>query len=522
MMTTLYSLSVIGIIASLMLIYRASAMSQNNKSGKYILGISVFTFLFSLFFKDGGLFGMLFSLGRDLPIIAISALIFNRAVRKTWTMILTGLVVYGVIHVLHFSIPSFFEDLFEFESTKTEESTTYNANSKLDTDAEILIDVKSGSSQSDIEKLLADFEVDIRTAFRKPKNLEASEIDDYLAIDVPAAQINSLPQIMSLLQNSDLVEGLELNEVLSATPIIESEQGTVNKSSINTNDPEVSKQWGLEVMQVASLYEWLAKQGKPSKRAKIAILDTGVEGEHEDLADNFSSTDSDYDRDKVGHGTHCAGIAGAVSGNGVGIASFAPNADFIELTSIKVLSDEGYGTQQGIIDGIIEAADGGADVISMSLGGMSTDESQRAYSEAIKYANKCGAIVVAAAGNSSDDTHYYSPANADGVIAVTAVSSDLKLANFSNYFDGSIKMGVAAPGVEIYATYPDNSYRYLSGTSMATPYVAGLLGMMKAFNPDLSTEEAYQILNETGVETPSKSASGKFIQPLAAVQKAIK
>lgn len=462
---------------------------------------------------------MAFSAGRDLAIIGVAALVLNRAVRKVWTMVVAAILLYGVTHVLHFSIPSFFEDLFNFDSKQTEECC--EVNSKWDADAEILVDIKSGYSASDLEAHLADYNVSLRPAFTKPKNAEYSEIDDYFAVDVPQEKLAYVEDIIGSIRNSGMAEGVEMNEMLSATPIIE-ENPTANfKTGINTNDPDVSKQWGMETMKVAALYEWL-KGKKPVKKAKIAILDTGVEADHEDLADNFVSIDSDHDSDKLGHGTHCAGIAAAVSGNGKGIASLAPNTGFVEVTSIKVLSDEGSGTQQGIIDGIIQAADEGADVISLSLGGMSTDDSQRAYSEAVKYANKAGAIVVAAAGNSSDDTHYYAPANSDGIIAVTAVGPDMKLASFSNYFEGTIEMGLAAPGVEIYATYPNNGYRFLSGTSMATPYVAGLLGMMKAFNPDITTQEAYKILNETGLETPSKASSGAFIQPLAAIQAAAK
>ena len=202
--------------------------------------------------------------------------------------------------------------------------------------------------------------------------------------------------------------------------------------------------------------------------------------------------------------------------NKVGIASLIPSRKFVTITSIKVLSDDGGGTQKSIIDGMIQAADSGADVLSLSLGGPSSDDRQRAYEEAIKYANKTGAIVVAAAGNSNDDARRHLPAGAKGVITVAAVDNTLRKASFSNRVD-HIDMGVAAPGADIYSTLPANRYGALSGTSMATPFVASVLGMMKAINPKLTTKQAYQLLKRTGKTTPDGAVTGPLIQPLKAL-----
>ena len=226
---------------------------------------------------------------------------------------------------------------------------------------------------------------------------------------------------------------------------------------------------------------------------------------------------SKHDNDPRGHGTHCAGIAAAVSNNGKGVASFSQNNEFVEVASIKVLNSMGMGTQKSIIDGIIEAADSGADVISMSLGGRSNQAKQTAYKKAVKYANQKGAIVVAAAGNSNRNAKEFSPVNAPGIIGVSAVDMELNRAVFSNYVQ-DIEMGIAAPGVDIYSTIPGNKYATYNGTSMATPYVAGLLGLMKSINPDLSTKKAHEILQSSGVKTKATKETGYFIQPAIAVK----
>jgi thermitase len=260
---------------------------------------------------------------------------------------------------------------------------------------------------------------------------------------------------------------------------------------------------------------------KPKKTAVVAILDTGVDAKHEDISDNFTSIKSKYDTDPRGHGTHCAGIAGAVSNNHKGVASYSRNNDFVKITSIKVLSASGMGTQQTIINGIIEAADRKVDVISLSLGGLSTQTRQRAYEKAVKYAHKAGCIVVAAAGNSNRNAKDFAPVNAEGVIGVSAITEDLSRAVFSNTVE-DLKMGVAAPGTNIYSTIPSDKYASFNGTSMATPYVSGLIGLMKSIQPKLDAQQAYEILHATGQQTRSGTETGQLIQPLGAIQQLMK
>ena len=160
----------------------------------------------------------------------------------------------------------------------------------------------------------------------------------------------------------------------------------------------------------------------------------------------------------------------------------------------------------------------GADVISMSLGSISSDSRQKAYEEAVKYANAKGSIVIAAAGNSNQNAKDYSPANAKGIISVSALGPDQRKAPFSNTVK-DLSYGIAAPGMKILSTYPKGQYKEMDGTSMATPMVAGLVGMLKAFRTDITTQEVYNILYETGKALPDGKSTGRMIQAADALER---
>jgi len=252
----------------------------------------------------------------------------------------------------------------------------------------------------------------------------------------------------------------------------------------------------------------MLQDAKPKRKAIVAIVDTGVEGDHEDIKGTFKK--SKGNTDSHGHGTHCAGLAGAFTNNGLGVASLNWEGKFIDLKGYPALNRSGFGTDRSVAQAIIDAANGDADVISMSLGG--PGRPSKAQSDAIKYAFKKGAIVVVAAGNSNRDAKNFSPASVPGVICVSAVDQNLNKASFSNT-NMSLKMPIAAPGVDIMSSIPGSKYQKFSGTSMATPIVSGLIGMMRAFNPKMTTEDAYKILKDTGKELKDSHKVGKMIQP---------
>lgn len=407
-------------------------------------------------------------------------------------------------------------DWFPFANTSGQ--TTEN----LATDSELLLELKEGESTAGLQEVLNTYNLKIVPAFQ-PADGTVTDLDDYYTVDIPEEQLAAYDQIVADLMKTGLVDYTEPNEVLSLDPVEQIAATAPSKRSRYTaNDPDLGKVWAHAVLEVEALYEFLAiEKITVAKKAKIAIIDTGVDGKHEDLADNFVSTASKHNTDPHGHGTHCAGIAAAVSNNAKGIASFAPNSDLVEVTSVKVFGPYGSTSQKIIIDGMLEAVDNGATVLSMSLGGPSSPSRQRAYQKAVEYANKKGAIVVVAAGNEDMDARKRAPASVKGVITVSAIDEALDKASFSNRV-GGLKMGIAAPGVQIYSTTPDNSYQFFNGTSMATPYVAGLVGILKALDPTLDTQTAYNILSETGKSTSDVANTGKLINPIGAVKKLLK
>jgi len=283
---------------------------------------------------------------------------------------------------------------------------------------------------------------------------------------------------------------------LSKEPIVKyAEPDYIQKVNYVPNDTYYKNQWGLA--NTGQLIK--NKAGKAnadinvqtawdvSKGAgiKVAVLDTGIDVAHPDLASKivlqkvFATATID---DKFGHGTHVAGIVAAKTNNDQGVAGTCPECSLIIG---KVMGDDGQGLSSTVTTGITWAVDNGAKVINLSEGG---SERSSAQEEAINYAWNKGVVVVAAAGNSGVNQQFY-PAALPNVLSVAATNSTDTKAFFSNY--GSW-VNVAAPGDAIYSTMPTHAYvmqtqvslalnyDYLSGTSMATPIVSGVAALVWA------------------------------------------
>ncbi len=450
---------------------------------------------------------------RDLMVIAASGAVFTWVARKRklFILLLAVVVAAGYWYYKNVLEPSSFPYVME------------QSEIELDSSGELLVELVPDFTPTQIsalEDFLMDHNANYEIAFPDIQRADWTDLDDYILVN--SINDQGIDALKSKLAAFPFVENVEYNEMIQLSPIESVPQERDQKRRVDPqfgiDDPGVEQLWSFRQMKMDQLYNVLEKENiQPQKKALIAILDTGVDSKHEDIKDNYTSIVKSSDDDPKGHGTHCAGIAAAVTNNGVGVASYSRNNAYTRVTSIKVLSKMGFGSQKMIINGILKAADKGADVISMSLGGPSNDLKQKAYSDAVAYANKKGAIVVAAAGNSNANSKNYGPVNAKGIIGVSAVDSELKKASFSNTVQ-DLKMGIAAPGVGIYSTIPGSQYATYNGTSMATPYVAGLIGLMKSINPDIKTDEVYKILKETGVKTGSTRETGKFIQPAAAVK----
>jgi subtilisin family serine protease len=302
------------------------------------------------------------------------------------------------------------------------------------------------------------------------------------------------------------------------------------------NDPDFRLLWGLKNSGGAPFYgtsgsdikapeAWGVTTG--SSGIVIALVDTGVEYTHPDLAANIWKNTGEIANNRIdddkngyiddvngwnfvsknnnpmddnGHGTHCAGTIAAVGNNNIGITGVCWNAKIMPL---KFLSASGSGYVSDAISAILYANKMGAGVISNSWGGSQ-------YSQALKDAiDISSAVVVCASGNSGVNTdnnpQYPSAYTSSNIISVAATDSKDNLASFSNY--GVYSVDVGAPGVRIRSTYKNGQYQYLSGTSMATPHVSGVAALLKVVNPGMSN---IQIRNRIlGSVDKVSSLSGK-------------
>ena len=285
------------------------------------------------------------------------------------------------------------------------------------------------------------------------------------------------------------------------------------------NDPMFAEQWALnntgqnggkEKAHVDALKAWLKTKG--SNKVVVAVLDTGVDFTHGDLISNiwfrpdnipqytddelgtfndekgFNAQDNISDpMDDNGHGTHCAGIIGAEGNNDKGIAGINWN---VQIMPLKFLGRGGFGSTKDAIEAINYAVDRkqkGVNIRVISASWGSTQYS-KALEDSIRAANEAGILFVAAAGNdgSSNDRRPHYPSNYDlpNVISVAAMDRNDQMASFSNF--GVKTVHIAAPGKDILSTWLNDQYREASGTSMATPYVSGVAGLLLAAEPDLT------------------------------------
>lgn len=225
--------------------------------------------------------------------------------------------------------------------------------------------------------------------------------------------------------------------------------------------------WGLELLGVPEA--WKSSRGAG---IKVAVLDSGVDFRHPDLQSVIEDV-ADFTRmngdgmDRLGHGTHCAGVIAAPQ-NGVGVVGVAPEC---RLLCGKVLADNGSGSNRNIAAGIQWAMDRGADVISLSLGGPISDSY---LAQAVRMAALAGKLLICAAGNDGVPNSVNYPAKYRETLAVSAIGKNKQLAPYSSR---GPEVDVAAPGSEILSTIPNGRYATMSGTSMATPFAAGVVAL---------------------------------------------
>jgi subtilisin family serine protease len=293
---------------------------------------------------------------------------------------------------------------------------------------------------------------------------------------------------------------------------------------VTPNDPMFVSQWGLN--KIRCPLAWDIETGKTS--IVIAVVDTGVDLNHPDLAANiiagFDSVDltpygvspgdtinmdgvnwviegdvltTDNDpQDEVGHGTHVAGIIAAVTNNSTGVAGVTwrckiqPVRTMFRIRRVSDGAITGIGTSADIAAGVRWAVDNGANIINMSLGAYNDDMAQR---DAVTYATSNDVIVVAAMGNENTNSLSY-PAAYPDVIAVGATDSSDNRSWFSNY---GPHIDVVAPGQGIRSTCLDDTYAFKDGTSMAAPHVSGLVALILSVNSRLSRARVTEIIKNS-------------------------
>jgi len=281
-----------------------------------------------------------------------------------------------------------------------------------------------------------------------------------ILLEVPAAQMEETM--------------LELHE-LTGVAFVEPNY-SVQAADVIPNDPGWGTQYSLTAIRAPQ--GWGLSTG--SNSVTIAVVDSGVDLSHADLDGKITAgydfiNDDNTPQDDFGHGTHVAGIAAALGNNGTGIAGVSWGAKVMPL---KVLNSSGGGSYANVAAAIVWAADHGAQIINISLGGASPSVTLEA---AVVYAYNKGMLLVAASGENGGNQVLY-PARYPQVMAVGATNFSNQPASFSNY--GS-EVDVAAPGENIYSLWP-GGYFTKSGTSMSAPHVSGLAAILFSFTSNAS------------------------------------
>lgn len=358
---------------------------------------------------------------------------------------------------------------------------------------------EEGESRFDPNVLMVKFSSDIEA-----ESADAIRLRSEIESAFPVLQLECRGESLGFLgyrkldcKGMNIWERRRLIESLMESPLVEY-VGESSRIEIldYPNDPKFSSSWGLESINAQAGWEVITD----SRDIVVAIIDTGVDYLHEDIAGNmwanpgeiegngidddgngfvddvhgydFGDDDGDV-MDTIGHGTHVAGIVGACGNNGIGISGVSWQSD---IMGVKVSDEAGRIYTHRIAEGIVYAVEMGASVINISLGG---DWYSREMKDALSIAEQHGVTVVVSAGNDgrSTDVRPKYPASYlnENILSVGAVSPSDTLTSFSNF--GPRSVDISAPGLGILSLYPKNRYMFGSGTSMAAPHVTGAVAL---------------------------------------------
>jgi len=327
------------------------------------------------------------------------------------------------------------------------------------------------------------------------------------AVLLPPAAVEALRQQVGVLRIDDdvIVEAL-----VRPTKFI-------RPTATPTPKPAQIIPWGIERINAPKVWAITF-----ADLIKVGIIDTGIDTGHPDLMANIKGGVNTINsrvgyNDDNGHGTHVAGIVAALN-NTIGVVGVGPQ---IDLYGAKVLNRNGSGYLSDVIEGLDWAIQNGMQVVNMSLG---TSSDVQSFRDAVQRVNAAGVVQVAAAGNSGGSVIY--PAAYPEVIAVSATDNTDVLASWSSR---GPQVALAAPGVNIYSTYKGSKYQTLSGTSMASPHVAGAAALVLSvpsrcdYNTDggCSPAEVLQRLGETAQDLGDVGRDNLYGYGLVDLQKAV-
>jgi large repetitive protein len=380
---------------------------------------------------------------------------------------------------------------------------------------ELLVGFRSDVSAADQQKILKGVGADEKQSFKKIHGSLAHVASG----DVDAA--------IAKLQQDPRVRYAEPNYVITIAAL-PNDPAFGNTWGLNNTGQTINGSPGTPDADIDAPEAWNVTTG--SSNVTVAVIDTGVDWSHPDLSSRIwinpgencpgcrnDGIDNDHNgfvddwhgwdfanndnnpTDDHGHGTHVAGTIGAAGNNGTGVAGVNWN---VKIMPVKFLNAQGSGTDANAVSAILYAAQNGADVMNNSW---ADNVYSQALADAITVADQHNSLFVAAAGNNGtdNDSSPTYPASYDmpNVVAVAATDNTDNRAFFSNVGRRSVDLG--APGVDIYSTWPGGGYQYLSGTSMATPHVAGAAALEKAAFPSASAAGLKALLLATVDPKPS-------------------
>ncbi|MGH9968031.1 MAG: S8 family serine peptidase [Pyrinomonadaceae bacterium] len=402
---------------------------------------------------------------------------------------------------------------------------------------EVLVKFRPGVSQEAINRITRQLNDRVEDEIESVPGLAAIDDLDNMEAEAIVAEYRALPEV----------------EYAEPSYEIRLDHAGGGFKHLHPNDPRFMEQWALandgrnggkEGADIGAMRAWVTTTG--SDDIVIAVLDSGVDYTHTDLLNNIwirpASVEQYEDHelgsiddvhgynalenagdpmDDNGHGTHCAGIIGAEGGNNIGISGVNWK---VKIMPLKFMNADGYGTTKEAIEAInyvIDRKRAGVNVRVISASWGSRMRS-RALEDVIRKAYENDILFVAASGNSSANTdrapQYPAGYNIGNVISVAALNRKDELASFSNYGPKSVHL--AAPGAEILSTWLGNEYEERSGTSMATPVVAGVAGLVLSKRPNLSVDELRSVLLKSVDKIPAlngKTSTGGRISAAKAV-----